>query len=118
MLDCLHEAGIEIVSPTFMNQRPLPPDQVIIPKMPVKDTKPPPVSTSDAPENVIFDKANEADRIENLKDHREQLLTRVKELEASLDKLEGSEKTQAEQEIEAGNARLKGLDVILNSKKE
>ena len=118
MLDCLHEAGIEIVSPAFMNQRPLPPDQAIIPKMPAKDTKPSPVSTSDAPENVIFDKANEADRIENLKDHREQLLTRVKELEASLDKLEGSEKTQAEQEIEAGNARLKGLDVILNSKKE
>jgi small-conductance mechanosensitive channel len=118
MLDCLHEAGIEIVSPAFMNQRPLQPDQAFIPKISVKEAKPLPVSTSDAPENVIFDKANEAERIENLKDHREQLLAHVKELEASLDNLEGSKKSLAEQEIEAGNARLKGLDVILNSKKE
>jgi small conductance mechanosensitive channel len=118
MLDCLHEAGIEIVSPAFMNQRPLPPEQVFIPKISAKAAKPSSASTSDAPENVIFDKANEAERIENLKDHREQLVARIKEMETALDKLEGSQKTQAEQEIEAANTRLKGLDAILSSNKE
>jgi small-conductance mechanosensitive channel len=118
MLDCLHEAGIEIVSPAFMNQRPLPPEQLFIPQAPVSGSKPAPVSTADAPENVIFDKADEAERIENLKDHREQLLSRLKELEAGLGKLEGSQKTRAEQEIEAGNAKIKGLDVILKNKEE
>lgn len=116
MLDCLHEAGIEIVSPAFMNQRPLQPEQVFIPQMTARTGKP--LSASAAPENVIFDKADEAERLENLKDHREQLVSRVEELEASLGKLEGSQKLQAEQEIEAGNARLKGLDAIINNKKE
>ncbi len=118
MLDCLHEAGIEIVSPAFMNQRPLAPEQVFIPQAPASGSKPAPVSTTDAPENVIFDKADEAERIENLKDHREQLLSRVKELEADLGKMEDSHKTRARQEIEASNARIKGLDAILNSKEE
>ena len=118
MLDCLHEAGIEIVSPAFMNQRPLPPEQLFIPRAPASGIRPAPVSTTDAPENVIFDKADEAERVENLKDHREQLLSRLKELEAGLGKLEGSQKIQAEQEIEAGNAKIKGLDVILNNKEE
>jgi small-conductance mechanosensitive channel len=118
MLDCLHEAGIEIVSPAFMNQRPLPPEQVFIPQTPAGGDKSSPVSATDAPENVIFDKADEAERIENLKDHREQLLNRLKELEAGLGKLEGNQKTSAEQEIEASNARIKGLDAILNNKEE
>jgi small-conductance mechanosensitive channel len=118
MLDCLHEAGIEIVSPAFMNQRPLAPEQVFIPQAPANGSKPAPVSTTDAPENVIFDKADEAERIENLKDHREQLLSRVKELEADLGKMEDSHKARARQEIEASNARIKGLDAILNSKEE
>jgi small-conductance mechanosensitive channel len=118
MLDCLHEAGIEIVSPSFMNQRPLPTGQVFIPQPPVQSGDPEPVSASDAPENLIFDKADEAERIENIKDHREQLLSRVKELDAGLGKLEGSQKIQAEKEIEAGNAKIKGLDVILKNKEE
>ena len=118
MLDCLHAAGIEIVSPAFMNQRPVPPEQLFIPQAPVRGDKPVPASAADAPEKVIFDKADEAERIEDLKDHREQLLSRLKQLEAGLGKLEGSQKRRAEQEIEAGNAKIKGLDVILNSKDE
>lgn len=118
MLDCLHEAGIEIVSPAYMNQRPLPPEQVFIPQPPDQRGDLEPVSATDAPEDVIFDKANEAERVENLKDHREQLLDRLKELEASLGKLEGSQKIQVEQEIQASNAKIKGLDVILKSKED
>jgi len=101
-----------------MNQRPLPPEQVFIPQAPASGSIPAPVSTTEAPENVIFDKADEAERIENLKDHREQLLSRVKELEADLGKMEDSHKTRAKQEIEASNARIKGLDAILKSKEE
>lgn len=118
ILDCLHEAGIEIVSPAFMNQRPLSPEQLFIPQAPASGDTASPVSTSDAPENIIFDKADEAERIENIKDHREQLLSRIKELEDGLGKMEGSQKIQAEQEIESINAKVKGLDVILSNKEE
>jgi small conductance mechanosensitive channel len=118
ILDCLHEAGIEIVSPSFMNQRPLLPEQVFIPQAQASSEQRSTVSPAEAPENVIFDKADEAERVENLKDHREQLLSRLKELEDGLGKLEGNQKAQAEQEIVATNARIKGLDVILNSKEQ
>ena len=118
ILDCLHEAGIEIVSPSFMNQRPLLPEQVFIPQARTSSEQPSTVSAAEAPESIFFDKADEAERIENLKDHREQLLSQLKKLEDGLGKLEDDQKAQAEQEIEATNARIKGLDVILNSKKE
>jgi len=116
MLDQLHEAGIEIVSPSFMNQRPLSPEQLFIPQAPAGNETV--VSTAEVPENVIFDKADEAERIENLKDHREQLMNRIKELEAGLGKLDDSRKVQAEQEIEASNVKIKGLDAILTSKEK
>lgn len=118
MLDCLHQAGIEIVSPSFMNQRPLTQEQVFIPQPAVRSRDPEPVPATGAPENVIFDKANEAERIEHLKDHREQLLARVRELQTDLGKLEGSSKTRVEHEIAAGNAKIKGLDVILSAKEK
>ena len=118
ILDCLHEAGIEIVSPSFMNQRPLLPEQVFIPQARTSSEQPSTVSAAEAPENIIFDKADEAERIESLKDHREQLLSQLKKLEDGLGKLEGNQKAQAEQQIEAANAKVKGLDVILNSKEK
>ena len=63
MLDTLHTAGIEIVSPNFMNTRALAADTVIIPR-----TQPaaPPEQDSSA-ESIAFDKAEEAASIEELK---------------------------------------------------
>lgn len=117
MLDCLHEAGIEIVSPSFMNQRPLTSDKVFIPRPPSSTAgKQTAVNPEDAPEKVIFDKADEAERVENLKDSRQQLQEAVKQMEAGLDKLEGSKRTEVEQQLEASTAKLKALDIILSSK--
>lgn len=76
------------------------------------------VPATNAPENVVFDKVGETERIGNLQDHREQLLDRVRELGACLGNLEGSQKMQAEQEIAAANAKIRGLDVILKNKEE
>ncbi len=62
MLDCLHTAGIEIVSPTYMNQRPQesrPVIPVVARTMPADDTAP--------AEEVIFDKAQSAATIESVK---------------------------------------------------
>lgn len=116
MLDCLHEAGIEIVSPSFMNQRPLAPEKVFIPRSPTAVGKQPTVAVEDAPEKVIFDKADEAERVEDLKDSRHQLQESIKEMEAELGKLEGSKKAEVEQQIEASTAKMKAMDVILKSK--
>lgn len=98
MLDALHGAGIEIVSPTFMSTRAVKSSDAVIPEE-VRAPIP-----SQTPENVIFDKAEEATTIERLKhrigeleqeieEHGEseelkaQLLRRKEQVEAMLDDL-------------------------------
>lgn len=57
VLDVLHGAGIEIMSPTFMNQRPVPEGREILPE---PMSRPTPPSTELQAEQVVFDKAEEA----------------------------------------------------------
>lgn len=57
VLDVLHGAGIEIMSPTFMNQRPVPERREIVPE-PMGQSAP--SSSVLQAEQVVFDKAEEA----------------------------------------------------------
>lgn len=71
-LDRLHGAGIEIVSPTFMNQRPLNPDNPILPPSSGPTAgmgagEEPDEDDSHA-ESVAFDKASKASVLEALRD--------------------------------------------------
>ena len=119
-LDTLHEAGIDIVSPTFMNTRPLAtgaqvgPDQVPVSKHNGDHSE---------PDKVVFDKAREAEQLNELKqqytedsqqllaveqelkdagqgDERRPLSLRKKKLEAAL--------ARVAKQIEAADARLRG----------
>jgi small-conductance mechanosensitive channel len=113
ILDSLHGAGIEIVSPGFMNQRVLPADKVFIPRPVVEKVGKIPEEMENSPEKLIFDKAEQAERLESLKDERTQLIEAVKELERSEEKLEGDAKVQAEREIVRHNKRIEVLESIL-----
>lgn len=62
VLDCLHEADIEILSPSFMAQRPQPEGSVMIHKAPDRPTKT--AQPEDQPETVVFNKAEKAQEIE------------------------------------------------------
>ncbi len=62
MLHHLHQAGIEIVSPTFMNTRQLADDQVVMPKTTRRARK-----KQTAAEKIVFDKAEVAAKVEELK---------------------------------------------------
>ena len=64
ILDALHDAGIEIVSPSFMNQRPLPADLKFIPKR--KVTRQPDEDRSGHAEEILFSKAEVASAVEQL----------------------------------------------------
>ena len=94
MLDALHDANIEIVSPNFMNQKPVG-ETIFIPKKmrPLKE-----VTTEEAPENLIFDKAEEAEGIENQK-------TELKEIEGKIVLLNDA-KAQVTEETEKTNLDL------------
>ncbi len=76
VLDQLHGAGIEIVSPAFINQRRLGDnDRNVAPARP-KTTEPDVVR---APEQAIFDKADRAEKIDALKEELNLLKDKVKE---------------------------------------
>lgn len=72
MLDALHGAGIEIVSPTFMNTRAFPPERAFVPVPAVETSAETAVAESD-PDRVVFDKADEAATLEKLVELHESL---------------------------------------------
>ena len=91
MLDVLHDQKIEIVSPNFMNQRQVG-DAIFIPKKQRDQDK---VVNTEAPENLIFDKAEEAETIEKKKESLESVEAKLKELQSKLK--EESDPTKKEQ---------------------
>lgn len=78
MMDALHGRNIEIVSPTFMNQRVFGTDETFLHRE-WRPARPQELTLS--PESRIFDKADEAES-------REQLLETLKEIDARLVELE------------------------------
>lgn len=95
MLDSLHQAGIEIVSPTFMNQRQLEPQKRFIPKG-SRITKPKAAPADEPrPEERMFDKAELA---EHEATAEQKLKAVIEELEA-LDKDHDGKADEAEHEV-------------------
>lgn len=82
MLDKLHENGIEIVSPTFMNTRALPVDKNIIPdKTAVRSET---IAEGATPEKIVFDKAEEAESLEKLNGMYEETGRMIESLKTQL----------------------------------
>lgn len=79
-MDALHQAGIEIVSPNFMNTRALTKNQTFI----AKDVKPiDPGAATPSPDALAFDKAEKAESVSNLKEKLADLEARIKDLDAA-----------------------------------
>ena len=94
MLDTLHGAGIEIVSPAFMNQRPLRERTVAPPPQPS-----PPAEEDQIPEELIFDKAEEVEKVELLRKQREDISSTIKKLEARAKESVKETKAELEEKI-------------------
>jgi len=80
VLDALHSAGIEIVSPNFMNQRVLDPSAVFIPT--VEAAKRREETFEKIPQRVMFDKAEVAGSVEELRDLLSRTLSQIETLRA------------------------------------
>lgn len=79
ILDCLHGAEIEIVSPTFMNTRALDPRAPVLSpaeEAPLRATLVEPRTSADR----VFDKAEKAESLERLEERHEQLVQEIAEL--------------------------------------
>ncbi len=108
ILDSLHEGGVEIVSPNFMNTRALDAAHVFIPEPAPREAKPTPAE-SPLPEAVLFDKAEEAEVAKGLADHLDNVSTEMEVVEQELKKAPQHRKADLErqaQELEAERARL------------
>ncbi len=70
ILDALHDGGVEIVSPTFMNTRAIPIERRFVPDLHVSPDKP---SSDSAPEAMLFDKAEQAESLEKLRERYDAL---------------------------------------------
>jgi len=107
MLDSLHAAGIEIVSPTFMNQRRLEPDQVFIPKG--SHRAKPKVDPADEarPEERMFDKAEIAESEAKAEDRLKEVIEEMKQLDKERDGKADDDISQSRfEELQAKRAAL------------
>jgi small-conductance mechanosensitive channel len=118
MLDTLHEAGIEIVSPTFMIQRPqAQPIKAIPPVSLASDEDEKPVSEG-APEAIMFDKADAAERIETLQKERQALLEDITQLENELKHADDGTRARRERGLSYRKQRLESIDRYLEQASE
>lgn len=113
ILDQLHGAEIEIVSPTFVNQRRLEAKEKVLSPPGAIDT----VAQADKQslEKAVFDKAERAENIKLLRSELEQLKTSI--MEEAGKPHAGSESERASR-LHASRSRIKQLENILRVAKE
>lgn len=101
VLDALHNSDIEIVSPSFMNQRPQADGLKMIAKSPSQTTK-----EEASPEDVIFDKAEEAEQKEK---NKEMLMQTIADIDAKIAEAESENRDELKQQKATAEARLATL---------
>jgi len=116
ILDTFHKNGIEIVSPTFMNTRAVQDKKRFIP---IKVERPEKDLTQPKPEEMVFDKAAEAESLEKL---REMLKTVDDEIEKTKQEaqetLEKETKDSLQERIETLKIRRERIAQILTQREE
>jgi small conductance mechanosensitive channel len=85
VLDSLHRGGIEIVSPTFMNQRQLKPEKVFIPEGSRWSAPEPSLTEEPRPEERMFDKAEIAESEAKAEERLKEVVEEMKNLDKDQD---------------------------------
>jgi len=103
VMDKLHEEKIEIVSPTFMNQRRVD-DKEFIPVRAAKDTEP---VDDKSPEDMVFDEAIKSEKIETRKDYLKEIDKKQEDLKEKLKELKDEEEIDKTKGLIKKNEDLK-----------
>ena len=107
ILDKLHAAGVEIASPTLMVQRPATAGERFIPRARPHSRRA--AEFEVAPEDLVFDKADEAAMLSRLLHERADLEEHIKELHTSVRKAEEADRSPIEAELAACEKRAEEL---------
>jgi small conductance mechanosensitive channel len=116
ILDSLHGAGVEIMSPTFMAQRQVEPGTLVIPEgigVSRRDADAGPTA-----EEMAFDKAEQAGRLEEMRLAAEALLAEADRLEKELGEAPSDERGARKARIKATRARAEALRTRLTRASE
>ena len=106
MLARLHADGVEIVSPSFMNQRAV--EQKVIP---VRSAAQPAAEKRPEPEKIIFDKAERAQEIKDLQASYEDIKQEKLELQKSSD--DDADSAVVKAKVERLDRRMKAIRRVL-----
>ena len=109
VLDTLHRAGIEIVSPNFMNQRVLDAEARMVPAVGFRPAAR--ADTKRGPEELVFDKAEAAERLGRLQRAQSAVKTEIERLEGENGKSEGNSSDHARvRELARRRAELRAIE--------
>lgn len=112
ILTILHEQGIEIVSPNFMNQRVLPDTLKMIPTDYESTSRATP-GDENSPEDVIFDKADHAAEQEALQEELVSANKRMKTLSNEISALKDGDRSPLERERDRLAARIEEINRLV-----
>lgn len=118
VLDTLHDAGIEIVSPAFMNQRLLAEGIRTVPRRQPKTNTEEIDFSQRAPEEFIFDKADKAEKLEELRSTKQSLLTDIVTLEKQLAEASDDVEKSVEKNISRKRRQLERITTFLDAQKK
>ena len=103
VLDTLHAKGVEIMSPTYMDQRRIGEDKKVLPPNVVQASPEAPA----AAEQIAFDKADRAELIES---EKLKLSKSLQEMESLLKEASGQDKDRIKSKIAETRERLKAVE--------
>lgn len=102
VLDAFHAEKVEVMSPNFMNQRPVPKEQSMIPQSKANVEAP----TQSIAEDIVFDKAEQASQKES---EKKTLKKEIKETEEALKSANENSKKQLTAKLELAKEQLATL---------
>jgi len=114
ILDKLHDEGVEIVSPNFMNQRILDKSQIFIPKK--TKMAPAKIKEEETPESIIFDKAEKAESLNIEKQKLEEKMETLSQLKKEAKEATGEKREKLDKKLEAEKNKLEKEMEELNDK--
>jgi len=115
MLDSLHRDGVEIVSPNFMNVRDYDPRYNFVPTAPSAATP----AGADAPVDVVFDKAEEAETLSGLRKNLAGIQKRIEQLKKDAKEAAGdTERQECQAELDRATEQMEQLRVDIAAAEE
>lgn len=110
VLDVLHAAGVEVMSPNFMAQRPMASGERVVPTRNGSRELDEQRVQSDQAEDVVFDKANKAEELEQAKRSLEDLEQEARDSRAKAGDVDHGAAAKLSREVEAKKAETEQME--------